>query len=319
MELLPYGQDSGCLNFLAQPWISPLFPAHLLFIPRFFPFRTLLSTSLEIFRSQQPTRISYIVPIISIHVLSNFEMGNNKRERRQRARERAREQKSGPSAVPATDPPPATTPPQTPAPVTLDDLSMRVRPEHRIDDMIRMGQVFEGLKMESAACRLYDKLLPLAQNERGWDDPVTLSILASFLRALHATGDTAGMARVRSARAAGPSMAPPPQALPPTNQTPGVREVVMTIRRDHLEEDLLKIARMNHQAGMLDTPSKSWYLDQARFRYLDLLKGAEEKRGSNDPVAMGIVASLLEVFHEQGDRAAALKLMLDRRQGGTVG
>lgn len=173
--------------------------------------------------------------------------------------------------------------------------------------------------MHSSACRLYDKLLPLAQHERGWDDPVTLTILASFLAALHVEGDTAGAARVRSARAAGPSVVPPLIVAPPSAQTPGYREVVMTIRRDHIQEDLLKIARMNHQAGMLDTPSKSWYLDQARLRYLDLLPGVEEKLGRDDPATIGVVASLLEVFREQGDMAAAAKFMLERSRGGTVG
>lgn len=173
--------------------------------------------------------------------------------------------------------------------------------------------------MQTAACRLYDKLLPLAQHERGWDDPVTLSILASLLAALRAEGDTAGVARVRAARAAGPSTAPPLIAVPPSIQTPGYRQVMMEIRRDHVHEDFLKIARINHQAGMLDTPSKTWYLDQARMKYLDVLPWAENEHGRDDDLTKGIVASLIEVYREQGDHVAAVKFMVQWSKGGTVG
>lgn len=167
------------------------------------------------------------------------------------------------------------------------------------------------------ACRLYNELLPLAQHERGWDDPTTLAILASYLAVLRSKGDIAGAARVLGARAAGPSAAPPPVTPRPTSLTPGYKQITMQFRRDHLLEDMLKYARLNHSAGMVDI-SKTWYLDTARKWYLDLLPMAEKEKGRDHPVTMGIVASLLEVFHAQGDRAAAAKLM-KRSRGGVVG
>lgn len=92
----------------------------------------------------------------------------------------------------------------------------------------------------------------------------------------------------------------------------------MTLRRDHLQENCLKIARMNHRAGMLDTPYKTWYLNQARVWYLDLLPGVEMERGRDDPLTTEMVAWLLELFHEQEDRSAAVKFMLEWSQGGAL-
>lgn len=188
---------------------------------------------------------------------------------------------------------------------------MRIRPDHRIEDMIRMGQVFEGLNMLSPACRLYNELLPLAQHECGWDDPTTLAILASYLAVLRSEGDIAGATRVLAARAAGPGAAPPPVAPRPTSLTPGHKEITVQFRRDHLLEDMLKYARLNHSAGMVDI-SKTWYLDTARKWYLDLLPMADNEKGRNHPVTIGIVNSLIEVFRVQGDGEAVVKLMMDR-------
>lgn len=164
------------------------------------------------------------------------------------------------------------------------------------------------------AGRLYAELLPLAQHERGWDDPVTLAILASYLAVLQSQGDTAGAARVRAARAAGPAAAPPPVAPRPTSLSPGYKEVTVQFRRDHMLEDSLNYARLNHKAGMADRSTTS-YLDTARKWYLDLLPQAEKEKGRDHPVTLGIVASLIEVFQAQGDRAAAVKLMIERSRG----
>lgn len=84
----------------------------------------------------------------------------------------------------------------------------------------------------------------------------------------------------------------------------------MEIRREHMLDDMLKMARLHHASGQLQT---------ARKWYLDLLPMAERERGRDHPVTLGIVASVLEVFHAQGDRAAAVKLMMKRCRGGVVG
>lgn len=95
----------------------------------------------------------------------------------------------------------------------------------------------------------------------------------------------------------------------PSN-SPALEEVTFQIRRDHQLDDMLLIARTYHSRGVLGT---------ARKWYEDLLPMAERERGRDDAVTLGIVGSLVEVFHAQGDRGAAVRLMLGRAMGAMSG
>lgn len=83
-------------------------------------------------------------------------------------------------------------------------------------------------------------------------------------------------------------------------------------------EDSLNYARLNHKSGLVGT-MREGYLDTARKWYLNLLPQAEKEKGWDHPVTTGIVASLFDVFQAQGDSAAAVKLMMERSQGGVKG
>lgn len=82
-------------------------------------------------------------------------------------------------------------------------------------------------------------------------------------------------------------------------------------------EDSLEYARMNLEAGKHEK-SGPWYLDTARKWYMDLLPQAEQEKGRDHPVTLGIVASLVEIFYMQGDRKAAVDLMMERARGATA-
>lgn len=229
-------------------------------------------------------------------------MGNNKRERR----ERARLARTGGSASPHQDAAPH---PKIPVPPMGEEVNFRIRPEHQIDDMIEMARNCQRLGALPPARKIYADLLPLAERERGWDDPVTLEILASFIELLRVQGDTEEAAKVMLARSAGP----PPQSATPRSQAPrppAGEEISFQIRREHQLDDMLKIARMYHSRGVLPT---------ARKWYQDLLPTAERERGRDHPITLGIMASLIEVYYAQGDRAAAVALMITRSKGAMAG
>lgn len=225
-------------------------------------------------------------------------MGNNKRERRERAR-LARTEGSAPARQDAAPH----------AQIPVGEAHFRIRPDKQIDDMIEMARNCQCLGVLPSARKIYTDLLPLAERERGWDDPVTLEILASFIELLRVQGDVEEAARVMLARSAGPH----PQSATPRPQTPrplAFEEITLQIRRDHQIDDTLIIARLYHSRGVLPT---------ARKWYQDLLPMAERERGRDHPVTLGIVASLIEVYYAQSDRAAAMALMMARAKGSMAG
>lgn len=94
-----------------------------------------------------------------------------------------------------------------------------------------------------------------------------------------------------------------------TPPPPG-EQVAFQIRRDHQLDDMLKIARLYHFRGALPT---------ARKWYQDLLLMAERERGRDHPVTLGIAALLIGVYHAQGDKGAAVALVITRSKGAMAG